>query len=109
MIDDLRARIAAVEPAIDTDFGQLLEDNIGDLTGGSPQPIDMKIFGDDIGVLQEKARQVAGILETIPGVEDVFDGIIIAGPALDIRVDSPAAARYGLSTADIHARRWSRR
>ena len=45
VIDDLRARIQAAEPAIHTDFGQLLEDNIGDLTGGVPQPIDIKIFG----------------------------------------------------------------
>jgi len=54
VMDDLRARIAAVEPAINTDFGQLLEDNIGDLTGGTPQPIDVKIFGSDPAVLAAK-------------------------------------------------------
>ncbi len=103
VMDDLRARIQAVEPAVHTDFGQLLEDNIGDLTGGAPQPIDVKLFGDDPAVLQTKARQAARIISGIRGVEDVFDGIVIAGPALDIRVDSRAAARYGLSTEDVHA------
>ncbi len=103
VIDDLRARIAAVEPAINTDFGQLLEDNIGDLTGGSPQPIDIKIFGSDFGVLQDQARRVADIISAIPGIEDVFDGITIAGPALDVRVDSRAAARYGLTTQEVEA------
>src|SRR5262249_54094255 len=44
VIDELRTRIAAAEPAIHTDFGQLLEDDIGDLSGGVPQPIDVKIF-----------------------------------------------------------------
>ncbi len=102
VIDDLRTRIAAVEPAVHTDFGQLLEDNIGDLTGGTPQPIDVKIFGDDFQVLKEKARKAAEIVGAVPGVEDVFDGITIAGPALDVRVNSTAAARYGLSTRDIH-------
>jgi len=101
VIDDLRARIAAVEPAIHTDFGQLLEDNIGDLTGGSPQPIDVRIFGSDPEVLQSKARSAAEILSGIEGVEDVFDGITIAGPALNIQVDSDAAARYGLTTQDV--------
>ncbi|HEY6060789.1 MAG TPA: efflux RND transporter permease subunit [Gemmatimonadales bacterium] len=103
VMDDLRVRIQAAEPAIRTDFGQLLEDNIGDLTGGVPQPIDIKIFGTDPAQLQVKARQIAQILDSVPGIEDAFDGIVIAGPALDIRVNSVAAARYGLSTADIHA------
>ncbi len=102
VMDDLRERIAAVEPAIHTDFGQLLEDNIGDLTGGTPQPIDVKIFGTSSQVLQDKARLAARIISTVPGVADVFDGITIAGPSLDIRVDSKAAARYGLTTRDIH-------
>jgi CzcA family heavy metal efflux pump len=103
VMDDLRLRIQSAEPAIHTDFGQLLEDDIGDLTGGVPQPIDIKIFGSDPAQLQVKARQIAHILDSVPGIEDTFDGIVIAGPALDIRVNSPAAARYGLSTADVHA------
>ncbi len=103
VMDDLRVRIQAAEPAIRTDFGQLLEDDIGDLTGGVPQPIDIKIFGTDPAQLQAKARQIAQILDSVGGVEDAFDGIVIAGPALDIRVNASAAARYGLTTTDIHA------
>jgi CzcA family heavy metal efflux pump len=103
VIDELRSRIARVEPAIRTDFGQLLEDNIGDLTGGEPQPIDIKIFGDDQQLLQQKARQIASIIQGVRGVEDAFDGIVIAGPALRIRVDPVAAARYGLTTRQIQA------
>ena len=103
IIDDLRTKVAAVEPAIHTDFGQLLEDNIGDLTGGTPQPIDVKIFGDDPAALAQKANQVAKILSKVPGVEDVFDGIVIAGPALQIRVDPVAAARFGLTTQTVAA------
>jgi cobalt-zinc-cadmium resistance protein CzcA len=100
---DLRERIARVEPAIRTDFGQLIEDNIGDLTGGEPQPIDIKIFGSDPGLLEAKARRIASVVADVRGVEDVFDGIVIAGPALDIRVRPEAAARYGLTTEEIHA------
>ncbi|MFN2636107.1 MAG: efflux RND transporter permease subunit [Gemmatimonadaceae bacterium] len=100
---ELRSRIAAVEPAIKTDFGQLLEDNIGDLTGGSPQPIDVKLFGSDPTILAAKANEVATILEKIPGIEDVFNGITIAGPALQLRVDPLAAARFGLNTQTIAA------
>ncbi len=103
VIDDLRTRIQVVEPAIHSDFGQLLEDNIGDLTGGTPQPIDVKIFGNDPVLLAQKATQAAGILERVPGVEDVFNGVVIAGPALQVRIDPVAAARFGLTTQTIAA------
>jgi len=113
IIADIRARAAATAPALHTDFGQLLEDDIGDLTGGVPQPINLKLFGEDQTVLQSKAREAARILHGIRGVEDIFDGIVIAGPALTIRVPSTGetaavqgargAARFGLTTEDVQA------
>ncbi|HET9795732.1 MAG TPA: efflux RND transporter permease subunit [Thermoanaerobaculia bacterium] len=103
VIDDLRGKIASAEPAIHTDFGQLLEDNIGDLTGGVPQPIDVKIFGSDPALLEQKARQAAKIIGGVHGVEDVFDGITIAGPALSIRPHAGVLARSGMTTDDLHA------
>jgi multidrug efflux pump subunit AcrB len=102
VIEDLRARVAKVAPGLQTDFGQLLEDNIGDLTGGTAQPIDVKLFGQDQAQLEPVARQTAALLEKVKGVADVFDGITIAGPALDFQVDSAAAARLGLDTGSLH-------
>ena len=103
VISDLRTRIAAREPAIHTDFGQLLEDNIGDLTGGAPQPIDVKLFGDDQALLEQKARAIAQSIAQVPGVEDVFNGIVIAGPALQVHLDPVAAARFGITTDALHS------
>ncbi len=54
VINDIRDRAAAIAPALRTDFGQLLEDNIGDLTGGVPQPIDIHIFGENQALLQDR-------------------------------------------------------
>jgi CzcA family heavy metal efflux pump len=102
VIDDLRSRLRKLEPAIRTDFGQLLEDDIGDLSGGTPQPIDVKIFGEDQEALQARARETARIVRSVAGVEDVFDGIVIAGPALDIRARPAELARYGMTTQDLH-------
>lgn len=103
VINTLRQKLDTVEPALHTDFGQLLEDNIGDLTGGSPQPIDIKIFGSDQAVLQRTATRVAEAITAIPGVSDVFNGVVIAGPALAVRVDPVAAARYGLTAQAVQA------
>lgn len=101
VMDILRKRIATVEPAVHTDFGQILEDNIGDLTGGTPQPVDVKIFGSNLSLLHQKARAVAQALRPINGLKDVFDGIVIAGPSLQISVRPQAAARYDLTTEAI--------
>ncbi len=101
VIDDLRTGIARVEPAIVTDFGQLMEDDIGDLTGGVPQPIDIKVFGEDQGLLEKTARQIAAIMGGVRGVEDVFNGITIAGPALHLETRPSELARRGLTTEDL--------
>jgi cobalt-zinc-cadmium resistance protein CzcA len=103
VIADLRARLAAVEPAVHTDFGQLLEDNIGDLSGGTPQPIDIKLFGDQPDALSRTAKSVAESISKVSGVEDVFDGIVVAGPGLLVNLDPVAAARFGLTTDSLHA------
>jgi CzcA family heavy metal efflux pump len=103
VIDDLRQRIAAVEPAIHTDFGQLLEDNIGDLSGGTPQPIDIKVIGDDVTGIQKQAENIAGLARGIQGAADVFNGIVVSGPTLNVAFDPVAGARYQLTADDLHA------
>jgi multidrug efflux pump subunit AcrB len=103
IIDDLRSKIAAVEPAIRTEFFQLLGDNIGDLAGGEPQPIDVKIYGEDQTVLQQKARAAAQIVRGVAGVTDVFDGITIAGPKLVVGSHPETLARYGMTAEGLHA------
>ena len=75
-------------------------DVIGDLTN-NPQPIEVRIFGDDIGLVQQKAKEVCKLIETVPGVVDAFDGIVISGPSLVLRVDQTRAALAGFNTVDL--------
>jgi len=103
VIEDLRGRIARTEPAIRTEFGQILEDNIYDLSGGVPQPVDIHIYGEDQSLLQQKALQAAGILRGVRGVVDVFDGITIAGPKLNVSPKLGALARFGMTPEALHA------
>jgi CzcA family heavy metal efflux pump len=103
VIDDLRSKISATEPAIHIEFGQLLEDNIGDLAGGTPQPIDVRLYGEDQVLLQQKARAVAQIVRGSAGVTDVFDGITISGPKLVVSPRPDAIARFGMTADALHA------
>lgn len=96
VIDDIRKRIEETQPALQIDFGQVIGDMLGDLMA-SVQPIEIKIFGSDQKTLNDLARQVAGEIEKIEGVEDVFDGIIIAGPSIDVVPDQQKLAQYKIS------------
>ncbi|HUL43489.1 MAG TPA: efflux RND transporter permease subunit [Bacteroidota bacterium] len=100
VISEVRERVHNTEPALQIDFGQLMMDVIGDLTN-SPQPIEIKIFGEDADVLRSKAREVKSLIESVPGVVDAFDGIVISGPSLVIHVDPQKAAFAGFTTRDV--------
>ncbi|MEO8191133.1 MAG: efflux RND transporter permease subunit [Acidobacteriota bacterium] len=102
VIEDLRVKIAAAQPAVRADFGQLLEDVIGDLAGGVPQPIDIKLYGEDQALLQDRAKAAAKILEGVSGVEDVFNGLTVAGPNVTVRVIPEALPRFGVTAEGLH-------
>ena len=96
VIDDIRKKVEATQPALEIDFGQVIGDMLGDLMA-SVQPIEIKIFGSDQKTLNELAGEVAGEVEKIEGVEDVFDGVIIAGPSIEVIPDQQKLSQFKLS------------
>ena len=100
VIDDIRKRIEAAQPALQIDFGQVIGDMLGDLMA-SVQPIEIKIFGSDHQVLNDLAGKVAGEIEKIEGVEDVFDGVIIAGPSIEVIPDQQKLAQYKITPSSF--------
>ena len=100
VIDDIRKRIEATQPALQIDFGQVIGDMLGDLMA-SVQPIEIKIFGSDHQVLNDLAWKVAGEIEKIEGVEDVFDGVIIAGPSIEVIPDQQKLAQYKITPSSF--------
>ncbi len=100
VIDEIRTRVEATQPALRIDFGQVIGDMLGDLMT-SVQPIEIKIFGNDQHQLQELSREAAGLIETVPGTADVFDGIVIAGPSVRIEPDFVKLAQFGITPANL--------
>jgi heavy metal efflux system protein len=100
--DGIRKEIEAVLPALRVDFGQLIEDMLGDLMH-STQPIEIKIFGEDNNQLMELAKNVAESIESVPGTADVFDGITIAGPEVKLLPKSENLAKYQLNPNDLQS------
>ncbi|HEY7303763.1 MAG TPA: efflux RND transporter permease subunit [Bryobacteraceae bacterium] len=102
VIADAREKINKAYPQLDTDFIQLLQDQIGDLTG-SPEPIQIKLFSENVNLLKEWAPRVADAIKTIPAVKDLKDGIenTISGPAITFTVDQTTAARAGFTPQEL--------
>jgi CzcA family heavy metal efflux pump len=100
VLQELRHKLNAALPDIIWEFPGILGDLIGDLMY-APQPIEVKIFSTDTAFLKGKAPEVAGTLEKIPGVVDVFNGLIYTGPAISFRVRYVDAERFGLTADDI--------
>lgn len=102
IIDELRQKIETEVPALAIDFGQAMQDLIGDLTN-SPAPVEIKIFGPNQSIIEEKAKEVADLIRYVPGVVNVFDGIVISGPSIVIHPDPVLAARAGFTMAEIQS------
>ncbi|HEY2661839.1 MAG TPA: efflux RND transporter permease subunit [Caulobacteraceae bacterium] len=92
---EIRQRVAAQVPGLDIETAQLMEDLIGDLTA-VPQPIEIKLFGSDPAALRDAAHMIAPAIGKIDGVVEVVDGLRVAGDALVVQVNRPAAALEGL-------------
>ena len=76
---------------------------IGDLSG-TPNPVEIKLFGNDQQQLERTARAANTLISTVPGIVDNFDGITQIGPTYEVHVEEPRANLTGL-TADA-VQRW---
>jgi CzcA family heavy metal efflux pump len=92
---EIRAKVQGTVPGLDIETAQLMEDLIGDLTA-VPQPIEIKLFGPDPAALRQAAEAIAPAISKVKGVVEVVDGLRVAGDAVLIKVDRPAAAVEGL-------------
>ena len=101
IISEVRSRVASSEPSIEIEFLQLMMDVIGDLSS-NPSPVEIKLFGEDQQLLQAKAQEVKSLIETVPGVVDVFDGIVISGPSFVVDIDPAKTWQSGFNPSDVH-------
>jgi cobalt-zinc-cadmium resistance protein CzcA len=99
--------IAAMERAVQKypgaiwNFSQPIEDNVGETMTGTKGALALKIFGDDLKLLEQKGEEVTAVLSAIPGMHDVKLLRDFGQPNLDITIDRRQAARFGINVADV--------
>jgi cobalt-zinc-cadmium resistance protein CzcA len=88
-------------PGIQLNFSMPIKDNVEESISGIKGQIAIKLFGDDLHLLSQKAEEVRRVVAGVPGVADL--AVLQAGelPQLQIKVDRSKIARLGLNVADV--------
>jgi CzcA family heavy metal efflux pump len=94
----LKTNILGSVPGVRVEFTQVLQDMIGDMEG-NPSPVEVKIYGSDMQVLNQLADEIGPQLLRIPGLD--FIGIRRGNPESVIDVDAVAAGRLGLTVEQV--------
>jgi CzcA family heavy metal efflux pump len=99
IMSDLREQINRNIPGIQIEFVQLLQDMIGDLEG-EPQPVEVKLFGSDMKVLENLAEELGPKIQKISGIVD-YKAIQKGNPEIVMHVDPVQAGRLGLTVEQV--------
>jgi len=102
LIAELQSKLSQL-PGYAPGFLQPIENRILMLSTGIRAQVGVKIFGDDLSVLQQKAFEVAGIVEQVAGATGVAPSRVQGKPYLEINVDRRKIGSLGLNVEDVLA------
>jgi len=97
-MDALKSNILSTVPGVRIEFTQVLQDMIADMEG-NPSPVEVKVFGSDLQVLDQLAEEIGPKLQKIPGLD--YIGIQKGNPESVINVDAVAAGRLGMTVEQV--------
>ena len=100
LTDAIRLKLAEI-PGISVLMSQPIQERVDELISGVKTECAIKLFGDDLDVLHDKAEEVAALMQQIKGVKDLKVEQIAGQPYLIIDVDRQKIARYGINVVDV--------
>ena len=100
LIEAVQAEVARI-PGNAYEFSQPIQLRFNELVSGVRADVAVKVFGDDMGVLEETARRIARVLGSIDGAAEVNVEQTSGLPVLGIDIDREKTTRYGLNIADV--------
>jgi cobalt-zinc-cadmium resistance protein CzcA len=89
-------------PGINFDYTQPAEDAVDEAETGLKSALAVKVFGPDLGVLEQKGKAIKAVLEHVRGIKDVTLVQELGQPSLSIDIDRDKIARYGINVDDIN-------
>ena len=97
---EIEDKLSAV-PGQGYNFSQPIEMRFSELVSGVKADIGIKVFGEDLDVLRQKADEIAAVVRAMPGAADVEVEQVEPIPVLQIDIDRDAIGRYGVSISEI--------
>jgi cobalt-zinc-cadmium resistance protein CzcA len=88
-------------PGVVWNFSQPISDNVEEMMSGVKGELVVKVFGDSLSLINDKANQIKGILEQVRGVRDVGVFSELGQPNVNIYVNRDKISRYGLNISDV--------
>jgi cobalt-zinc-cadmium resistance protein CzcA len=100
LTDAIRKKLAEI-PGISVLMSQPIQERVDELISGIRTECAIKLFGDDLEVLRQKADEIADLMRDITGVKDVKVEQIAGQPYLTVDIDRQKIARFGINVADV--------
>ena len=88
-------------PGVIWNFSQPIEDNMEEAVSGVKGELAVKLYGDDLKLLEQTGDQIVSVMQRVKGVEDLGLFRVIGQPNLNFTVNRQKAARYGINVADV--------
>ncbi|MEP6716103.1 MAG: CusA/CzcA family heavy metal efflux RND transporter [Terriglobia bacterium] len=100
LIEDVNKKLSTF-PGVIFNYTQPAEDAVDEALTGLKSSLAVKIFGEDLNVLEAKAVQIKRVLDRTPGFEELTVVRELGQPSLTIAPDRPKIARYGINVDDV--------
>jgi len=102
LLEAMRRRLVEEAPGAAYSFSQPIQMRMQELTeAGLRSDVAVKVFGEDLNVLKQKADEIAAVVGEVPGAEDVRAERVAGLPYLRIRIRREAIARHALDASDV--------
>jgi len=102
MVDKMKAALAHLEEEAEFNFSQPIQLRFNELMTGAKADIAIKLYGEDMEELYEKAKEAAAFVEQVPGAADVLVEQAMGLPQLVVKYDRAKVARYGMNIDELN-------
>ncbi len=99
--ENLREKLARFDN-VDYAFSQPIDMRVSEMLTGVRSAMAIKLYGDDLDVLESKATEIEGLLKGIDGAVDVIRGTITGQKYLQIDIKQKVISKYGVNVEDIN-------
>ncbi len=102
LADKIKKELEAAIPNMEIEFTQPIEMRFNELISGTRSDVAIKIFGEDLGILAEKAEQIKHEISRVEGAADIIVEKIDGLPQMTVEYNRTRIAQYGLNISDIN-------